>query len=184
MGLGWLAGSWRTGDGGAVEHWTAIGRVLVGVGFGGDGSKTRSFEVMVIHADGKRLVFTARPNGSAAVAFREEARDARSISFANPAHDHPKRVAYREQDGVLVASTEGPGGRQEWRLQRTRRATVSGIQEAAAARGDRAVEIWSASPAGDAGFSIGYDERDRARVTVWRRDAATEPWAAVFELNL
>ena len=184
MGLGWLAGSWRTGDGRAAERWQAVGDVLVGIGFGNDGSVTRSFEVMVVHVDGERLVFTARPNGRTAVAFPQEARGDRSVTFANPAHDDPKRVGYAMDEGVLVAATEGPSGRQEWRLERSEGAAAPDIAQAAEGRGDRTVEVSGASGPGDLGFSIGQDERGRSRVTIWRRDPAGGAWRAVFDLLL
>jgi hypothetical protein len=184
MGLAWLAGSWRTGDGRAAERWQAVGDVLVGIGFGNDGSVTRSFEVMVVHVGGERLVFTARPNGRSAVAFPQEARGERSITFGNPAHDDPKRVEYKLVDGVLVAATEGPSGRQEWRLERSDGAAAPEIERAAEGRGDRAVEASGASAPGDLGFSIGPDERGRSRVTIWRRDPAGGAWRAVFDLLL
>lgn len=184
MGLGWLAGSWRTGDGRAAERWQAVGDVLVGIGFGNDGSVTRSFEVMVVHVDGDQLVFTARPNGRSAVAFPQETRGDRSVTFANPAHDDPKRVAYAMDDGMLVAATEGPSGRQEWRLERSEGAAAPEIARAAEGRGDRAVEASGASGPGDLGFSIGQDERGRSRVTIWRRDPAGGAWRVVFDLLL
>lgn len=135
---------------------------------------------MIIHDDGPQLVFTARPNGGQAVRFPEEVRGARSIGFANPAHDDPKRVAYREADGALVASTEGPGGRQEWRLERTRRAAAPEIQKMAEARG-AAVQLSGVSPAGDVGFAIARDERGRPRVTIWRRAPESGLWVVVFD---
>lgn len=181
--LPWLAGSWRTANGTAVEHWTAIGDMLVGVGFGADGGATRSFEVMVVRADGERLVFTARPNGGSPVAFPEESRGERAIAFANPQHDDPKRVAYRADGDRLIAATEGPSGRQEWQLERIEAAPAPEIEKLAARRGDRAVRVSAMSPSGDAGFSIARDTRDRERLTVWRREP-TGRWVAVFDLRL
>jgi hypothetical protein len=96
-----LAGRWTSPE--VTEHWTAVDDALVGVGFTIEGPRTKSFEAMFIQERGGKLRFTAMPGGARSVAFQELDRGPERITFANPAHDFPKRVRYaRKGDGVAA----------------------------------------------------------------------------------
>jgi hypothetical protein len=56
----------------------------------------------------------AQPGGRAPTAFKLTRAGANEAVFENPAHDFPKRIAYRkEADGSLTARVEGDGSEKE-----------------------------------------------------------------------
>lgn len=76
------------------------------------------------------------------------ARDDAAV-WANPAHDAPKRIAYRLRDGTLVAKVRGGGGRATFRFSSVllaRRVALPGA-DTALASGD-GVTIWTHDPTG------------------------------------
>ncbi|HUS65423.1 MAG TPA: DUF6265 family protein [Kofleriaceae bacterium] len=178
--MAWLEGSWVGDRGDVVEHWTAAGPRLVGVGFGVDGGATRSFEIMTIAAGSRgRLAFTARPRGGSPVVFPEEGRGDDWVVFANPQHDFPQKVAYRGGGDRLIAHVEGAGGQaQDWQLHRRAAARDGDIERAARAAGD-APSGSALSPAGDLGFTL-----SPSRLTVWRLRTGDRTWQPVAELSL
>ena len=103
-----LSGCWeqRRADGGWTEEcWTdARGGLMIGSGRDGKGDQVRHWEWMRIErgADGS-LTFYGSPKGAAAVGFKAIEADAKSITFANPAHDYPQRVRYVVTDTGLDA---------------------------------------------------------------------------------
>ena len=113
-GLGWLAGSWRGESGGMTmeEHWVApdggmmlaVSRVIVD-------EKVVGFEFLRIEARADGIVYVAQPNGRPGVEFRLVESTERSATFANPEHDHPKRLRYEKlSDGSLAVRIEGDEG--------------------------------------------------------------------------
>lgn len=111
--LPWLLGCWQftRGDFTVTERW----RVRADGSLEGRGRSVRggrqvdSEETAITPRDG-RLVFTARPAGQAQASFTEAESAADAITFANPAHDFPTRVAYGSAGPArLHASVAGPG---------------------------------------------------------------------------
>jgi hypothetical protein len=99
----WMAGAWALADG---ERWTEEfwthprGGMMIGASREGRGELLRTWEAIRIQRkpDGT-LAYIPMPNGGAPVEFALVRQDARSIEFANPAHDFPQRIRYwREGD--------------------------------------------------------------------------------------
>jgi len=118
-----LTGVWVESRGASrvEEYWTpAAGGQLLGAGRELQGGKLMFFEHMRIEERGASLVFVALPFGKGSTEFALKSCAAHELVFENPAHDYPKRIRYRlEQGGTLVARIEGDGGRaEEWHYAR------------------------------------------------------------------
>lgn len=194
----WMAGRWVDPEGGG-EAWTRVGEALLGVGWlrGGDG--TWSYEVMRVDAPGG-LRFTAWPSGQAMAQFGERSRGATEVEFADPGHDFPKVVRYRQRPGGLVARVEGdrPVDGQDFNYVAAPAANAPEAEAAdRALAGLSAVKLWhadrpvdgggwaltrevlasGAAPGGELAYTLGrYVRGDAAErgdyVFVWRRAAA------------
>jgi hypothetical protein len=114
--LSWLLGRWERPQG--VEHWTAAGEVMWGVGLTLKDSKTSDFEVLAIEPGDRGLRYVAIPQGTSEVRFPLLRAGPSEVVFANPEHDFPKLIRYRRQGDELTARVEGDGPAQEfrWRL--------------------------------------------------------------------
>ena len=103
----WMAGAWSNADGESwtEEFWThPRGGIMIGASREGRGETLRTWESIRIlrKADGT-LAYVPMPNGGASVEFAMVRQDARSIEFANPAHDFPQRIRYWREGDVLHA---------------------------------------------------------------------------------
>jgi len=103
----WMAGAWALSDGESwtEEFWTsARGGIMIGASREGRGETLRTWEAIRIlrKADGT-LAYIPMPNGGAPVEFAMVRQDARSIEFANPAHDFPQRIRYWREGERLHA---------------------------------------------------------------------------------
>jgi hypothetical protein len=125
--LEWMTGCWVARDGktSSWESWTrASDEVMFGVSYTlGRTGKVQEFEFLRVVVRRGRLVYLAQPNGRPATAFDlEPGANAREAVFANPAHDFPKRVAYRATPTGLFAWIDGgdaaPGRRIEFPMTR------------------------------------------------------------------
>ena len=94
----WLAGAWTLSDG---ERWTEEfwthprGGVMIGALREGQGETLRTWEaIRILRKPDGTLAYIPMPNGGAPVEFALVRQDARSIEFANPAHDFPQRIRY------------------------------------------------------------------------------------------
>lgn len=107
--LGWLSGCWQH-DGaerGSEEMWSeAAGGTLFGFSRTVRDGRTVAFEYLriVTGADGS-LQYIASPSGQRTTAFTLVASDAHSVSFENPDHDFPQRIAYRLLPGDRLLAT-------------------------------------------------------------------------------
>lgn len=104
---GWMAGAWTGGEGDnwIDEFWTPPrGKLMIGAGRTGQGSKLMSFEHMRIEqeADGA-LVFWALPGGKNATRFVAVHADGDEVIFENAANDYPQRVRYWREGKELRA---------------------------------------------------------------------------------
>jgi len=113
--LQWMSGCWRI-DGrepGSGEMWTLpVGGTMLGVGHIVRKGQLSEYEYMRIErrADGG-LAFVAKPSRQAEAEFRMTALTADGVTFENPAHDFPQRIAYRlEADGSMTARVEARKG--------------------------------------------------------------------------
>jgi hypothetical protein len=103
----WLAGAWSSaeGDSWSEEFWThPRGGIMIGASREGRGETLRTWESIRIlrKADGT-LAYLPMPNGGAPVEFAMVRQEARSIEFANPAHDFPQRIRYWREGDTLNA---------------------------------------------------------------------------------
>lgn len=109
-----LLGRWTRDEGTASETWVRADSMMVGVGFDGTAEKTGFFEVLLLgplNTDGAPVdgyAYTAMPGGESRVVFTPP--DPGLLSFENPTHDWPVRVAYTRDGDSLRARVEGPDG--------------------------------------------------------------------------
>lgn len=111
----WLAGLWcGSADGtDSEEYWTAPrGGLLLGMHRDLDQGRVSGFEFMRIAYDAGSATLFAQPGGRApATAFTLSEYGPGRAVFANPDHDHPKRVSYERRDeNTLFASIDGGPG--------------------------------------------------------------------------
>lgn len=107
--LDWLAGAWcAQGERyTSEEHWLpkrgglmlAVSRTITARG--------SEFEFLRIEFDQKGARYIAQPSGGPATAFEMVDADARSVTFANPEHDYPKRIRYVRDGDTLTARIDG-----------------------------------------------------------------------------
>lgn len=127
--LAWLAGSWRSDDGGETfdETWLPpLGDAMVAVSRAVEGGKTKLVELSVIEATAAGIVLRIRHFGPALTPWKKEAGAAESwplatvegteAAFTEPTRSFPRTVRYRREAGkdgkpdVLLARLEGEGG--------------------------------------------------------------------------
>ncbi len=105
--LAWLEGDWCTEAAQGrqtCEHWGPTrGGTMLGTSQTLRDGQSRDFEFMRIEFSVGVALFHASPRGGPAVLFRETAREATGITFANPGHDYPQRVRYWRRGAELVA---------------------------------------------------------------------------------
>jgi hypothetical protein len=65
-----------------------------------------AFEFLRVVVRGDRLVYIAQPNGAPPTEFVAVPADQSptAITFANPQHDFPKRVGYRQSDANALSA--------------------------------------------------------------------------------
>jgi hypothetical protein len=121
-GLRFMEGDWRGESGKATieERWTdAAGGMMLGVSRTIASGKTVAFEFLRIEAREGGVFYVAQPNGRPPTDFKLTRASGVEAVFENPAHDHPKIIRYRLNDGTLVAEVEGDEGRQEFRFRKS-----------------------------------------------------------------
>lgn len=142
--LSWWLGTWEGPSG--TEHWVAASGALYGVAFDGKGH----FEVMIVDdSDAGKLDgiwrLWAMPGGTTQVMFTTTAHTDRSATFANPAHDAPKSIAYARSGVDLVATVAG-GLDETYRFRAAPYAPAPELEQAdlafAAATKARGVDGW------------------------------------------
>jgi hypothetical protein len=124
--VAFMAGHWSSlaADGATSEElWLAPrGGLMVGVNRSVSARGKASFEFLRMEVRAGEVWYLASPGGAPPTPFRMSASSASSATFENPAHDFPKRIAYRLEDGALVARIDGgstaPDKSMEWRWTR------------------------------------------------------------------
>ena len=116
--LAWLSGDWETEPGASRtdEHWSRVaGGSLMGTSRTVSGDRTVFFEHLRIERRGSEIYYVAHPKGrSPGTDFKLVRLSGQEAVFKNPAHDFPKRIAYRKNaDGTLTARVEGDGTEKE-----------------------------------------------------------------------
>ena len=110
----WMVGCW-TGSRGAEtfnERWVAAdATTLIGTSHTVKGGTLSAFEFLRVVMRGGVAVYVAQPNGVPPTEFTATAQTTAEVTFANPAHDFPKRVGYRRLDAThLTAWIDGGPG--------------------------------------------------------------------------
>lgn len=123
-GLAFLAGCWAEGPEGLHEQFTApTSNLILGTSRYVRGGAVAQFEFHRIQAGESGPVLTPYPGGNASVSFAADSLAPGYVVWSNPEHDFPQRIIYDgREDGVLVATIEGPRGgetaRMGWRMRR------------------------------------------------------------------
>lgn len=124
--LAWLAGKWTAEQDGMKmeEYWTEPGgAVMVGLHRDVFPDGKVFFEFLILEARENGMVYLAQPMGRPPTEFRLTERGPAAAVFENPAHDFPRRIAYRLEGGLLCAEVSGLSNgvemKEEWCWQRT-----------------------------------------------------------------
>jgi hypothetical protein len=125
--VGFLAGTWSTDDGGfrTVERWQPLpdGDLLGSGSVHRDGAMLFA-EALAIVPKGDKLAYVAWPNDKDAVVYDELERIPSKVTFANGAHDFPRRITYARVDPDTLEATatgveaDGRPREETWRLTR------------------------------------------------------------------
>jgi uncharacterized protein DUF6265 len=125
--LRFMTGCWRgPAGGGAIleEYYTApAANLMLGVSRYVRGGKVTDYEFTSIEQRDSDLVITPRPKDQAPASFRLRRLTEGEVVWANPQHDFPQVIIYRQvPPDSLVARVEGPGPQgtraMEWRMAR------------------------------------------------------------------
>lgn len=124
--LGWLAGCWAGAEPARLveEQWMSPrAGTMVGMSRTTRGDRVRSVELVVLRATGDSVVYQAYPLGQAPTTFTATVMTDTSVTFENPTHDFPQRVAYRRlgTDSLLAwieGSREGRSRRIDFPMRR------------------------------------------------------------------
>jgi len=117
----WLAGHWRCRDDTGVteELWLPpAGGMMLGLNRHLPDDGNVGFEFLRIAEDSTGVAYYASPGGAGPTPFRLTAADDAIAVFENPQHDFPKRIEYRLDGEMLVASIAGAGPGPSWTFER------------------------------------------------------------------
>ena len=107
----WLEGCWELTRGATrtVERWSAAsGGVMTGESRSVRAGVERESEKLRLFVRGDTLVYEATPSAQRVTEFRATSTAGPEITFANPAHDFPQRIVYRQvSPDSMVARIEG-----------------------------------------------------------------------------
>ncbi len=109
--LAWLTGTWRqvSEEDVVEEQWMApLGTSMIGGARTVAGGKTTGYEHLRIQVEDGTLVYVAIPSNQEETHFAQVEIGERSVTFANPDHDFPRRIRYSVGDeGLLVVNVTG-----------------------------------------------------------------------------
>lgn len=114
--LKWIAGSWKTAEGGRTqieEHWTgAAGDSMLGMSRTVAGGRTVEFEYLRLEQRADGIFYVAHPKARCpGTDFKLIQLTRTEATFENQQHDFPKRIIYKlTLQGALVASIDGGAG--------------------------------------------------------------------------
>lgn len=114
--VAWLSGCWELRSGARLveEQWMRPrGGLMMGMSRTSRNDTIVEFEQIRVETRGGSLYFVASPSRQATAEFLATAITDSSVTFENPAHDFPRKIAYRRQGAdSLVGTIEGPRGGQ------------------------------------------------------------------------
>ncbi len=108
--LDWLTGCWeiRSRESVMIECWTdGDGGLRLGVNRVVVEGEAQFFEQLRIEVRDGVPVYVASPRAEGTTAFTLSEEGDRSVSFANPEHDYPQRIAYRREGAWLWVDVSG-----------------------------------------------------------------------------
>lgn len=113
--MAWLSGCWTgiVNQRAFREQWSPLqGGMMLGTGHTVHQGKTQSYEQLRLEARPDGVYYVALPSGQKEAAFKlvSTTTDDRDLifTFANPEHDFPQRIIYRQgTEGWLYATIEG-----------------------------------------------------------------------------
>src|SRR5687767_1998667 len=97
--LRWLVGCWERSrpTSKTIERWNApVDGIMTGESRIYSNSADRLAESLRLMARGDTAIYEASPVGQSRTEFRTTASGGAEVTFANPAHDFPQRIIYRQ----------------------------------------------------------------------------------------
>jgi hypothetical protein len=117
--LSWIVDRWVSTDGDATsyEHWEKVSNdLIVGSSETIKNGDTVFHEKLKIAKEGDDIFYIAEvKHNPAPVKFKLTSISDNQAVFENPEHDFPQKIVYKNTDGNLHASIEGPGKDGKWR---------------------------------------------------------------------
>ena len=117
--LAWIVDHWIATDGESksYEHWEKTNETLFTGGSetikNGDTVFSEKLKIELI--DGNIYYIADVSHNPAPVKFKLTKLTDSEAVFENPEHDFPKKISYKQVDGNLHASIEGPGKDKQWK---------------------------------------------------------------------
>ena len=118
--VSWIAGCWafERGTRQVAEHWMApAGGTMMGVSRTISAGKTSEWEFLIIREGANGLEYVAKPSRQPETTFTAKTATATEVVFENPAHEFPKKIAYKRDGDTLTAAIEGPMNGQNRRIE-------------------------------------------------------------------
>jgi len=102
--LEWMLGCWESADGHAAEVWVKD----TDTSFLGFSATTADgaivfYELLRVASNTEGVTYTAYPMGQAPTVFAATEIADEHVSFTNPDHDYPQKIAYGREGGGLIA---------------------------------------------------------------------------------
>ncbi len=117
--LSWLVDKWvsTNGESTSYEHWTKQDEnIFIGGSETIKNGDTVFNEKLRIEKIGDSIFYIADvKHNPAPVYFKMTALKDDEVVFENPEHDFPQKIIYRQIEGNLHASIEGPGSNGNWK---------------------------------------------------------------------
>lgn len=117
--LSWIVDRWIATDGESksYEHWEKTSETLFTGGSetvkNGDTVFSEKLQIELI--DGNIYYIADVSHNPAPVKFKLTKLTDSEALFENPEHDFPQKISYKQVDGNLHASIEGPGKDKKWK---------------------------------------------------------------------
>lgn len=117
--LAWIIDRWvsANGESTSYEHWERTSDTLFTGGSETvkNGDTVFSEKLKIVYEEGNFYYIADVAHNPAPVKFKATYLTDGEAVFENPEHDFPKKITYKQVDGNLHASIEGPGKSGAWR---------------------------------------------------------------------
>lgn len=103
--LNWLSGCWQHVNGTTQETWTqSYNGLLFGHSLTRRDTRVVAFEDIRIEPRNNQSAYIVSVNGAEGVVFTETDQGEMEITFENPDHDFPQRIAYKRSGSDMTAT--------------------------------------------------------------------------------